>query len=504
MEPIETPCAEWEDALTAMHPDDLLPAVRAALAHHLNECPACVATLATYRQMDQLIHQAFRLPCPVKLRTDLLPERVPEAAPFSTAAPVPLSRRPHPLEEALGRSAWPSSLPTARPGVSNRGYSNGSPEVLESLFARYYASHRQTAPDLAFERSPLRPEWVLEAEGSIDPSALPFEARLDRGAENVVRCMGVTLHDRVFIITDFEREHLARRVARAALSWHADVTVRFLEHYGERPLTLFSEELRTDLVQAQPTVSLYIATAKPGEITFRLPLLPFLVNELHVRHGHLIGLDDQTMAEGMCADYDEVFSLTHQVYDLVRLAQTIHVTSEKGSNITATFRRDWKWIPCHGRYTKDGTWGNLPEGEVFTAPAKVDGILVCDLLGDFFAAKYGVLKHPVTLTIQDSHVIRVASEDAALAQEVREYLFSTPNGNRVGEFGIGTLTGLKRLSGNLLQDEKMPGLHLAFGNPYPEFTGADWHAKIHVDAIPSKCTISVDGMVIMRDGEFIV
>jgi hypothetical protein len=35
-----------------------------------------------------------------------------------------------------------------------------------------------------------------------------------------------------------------------------------------------------------------------------------------------------------------------------------------------------------------------------------------------------------------------------------------------------TLEGLAALTENLLQDEKMPGLHVAFENPYPEFTGA--------------------------------
>jgi aminopeptidase len=79
-----------------------------------------------------------------------------------------------------------------------------------------------------------------------------------------------------------------------------------------------------------------------------------------------------------------------------------------------------------------------------------------------------------------------------------------PNGNRAGEFAIGTLTSLTKLSGNLLQDEKMPGLHVAFGNPYPEFTGADWDAQIHVDVIPTSCTIEVDGREIMRDGKFTI
>jgi aminopeptidase len=338
----------------------------------------------------------------------------------------------------------------------------------------------------------------------LDVSKMTFGERLQFGAENAIRCMGVTSHDRVFIMTDYERESIARRVAIAALDRHADVTIKFLEHYGERPLTVFPDALRNDLLQARPTVTYYIATARPGEITFRMPLLPFLAKELHARHGHMIGIDEAVMAEGMCADYDEVFSLTNQVYDLVRNAKNIHVTSAKGSDVTATFHRDWKWIPCHGRYDKQGEWGNLPEGEVFTAPASVDGVLVCDVLGDFFSEKYGVLEHPIVITVKEGYATEVTSQNRALAREVRDYLFSTPNGNRVGEFAIGTLTSLKKLCGNLLQDEKMPGLHVAFGNPYPEFTGADWNAKIHVDVIPSRCTIEVDGRVIMRDGEFVI
>lgn len=344
---------------------------------------------------------------------------------------------------------------------------------------------------------------ALAGRQGLDIQSLSFEERLQLGAENAVRCMGVTERDRVFIITDYYRQDIARRVADAALAQHADVSVRFLEHYGERPLTVFSDEMREDLLRARPTVTFYIATAQPGEISFRIPLLPFLAKELKTRHGHMIGIDEALMADGMCADYDEVFRVTNQVYDLVRNAKTIHVTSAKGSDVTATFHKDWHWIPCHGRYHEQGKWGNLPEGEVFTAPATVDGVLVCDVLGDYFSEKYGVLEKPLTITVKDGYVTDVTGVNTALAQEVRDYLFSVPNGNRAGEFAIGTLTSLKRLVGNLLQDEKMPGLHVAFGNPYPEFTGADWSAQIHVDVIPTECTIEVDGNVIMRNGEFL-
>ena len=342
---------------------------------------------------------------------------------------------------------------------------------------------------------------ATEASSEFEREAA-YEQRLQQGATNAVHCMGVSSTDRVFILTDYEREGIARRVAGAALARHADVSVRFLEHYGSRPLKELPEALREDLRAAHPTVTYYIATAKPGEIAFRIPLLPFLVNELKVRHGHMIGIDEQLLADGMCADYDEVFRVTNQVYELVRNAHTIRATSPRGTNVTATFNPDWKWVPCHGRYSEQGKWGNLPEGEVFTAPATVDGMLVCEVLGDHFSAKYGVLKQPVLVTVRDGYVADVSGEDPAVAQDLRDYLFSVPNGNRAGEFAIGTLTSLTKLVGNLLQDEKMPGLHVAFGNPYPEFTGADWHAQIHVDVIPTGCTIEVDGQVIMRDGVF--
>ncbi len=46
---------------------------------------------------------------------------------------------------------------------------------------------------------------------------------------------------------------------------------------------------------------------------------PFLANELKVRHSHMIGIDETLMTEGMCADYDEVYTLTNRVCDTVKM-----------------------------------------------------------------------------------------------------------------------------------------------------------------------------------------
>jgi aminopeptidase len=329
--------------------------------------------------------------------------------------------------------------------------------------------------------------------------------RLAQGARSAAACMGVRPADRVVIITDGARADLAALVARACLDRGADaVTTRRLEEYGTRPLTMLPDALRADIASAQPTVTYYIATAQPGELGLRQPLLPYLAQELRVRHGHMIGIDDNVMADAMCADYDKVYARTMQVYEIVKGARTITVTSTKGSNITATFRDDWRWVPCHGHYHEQGQWGNLPEGEVYTAPASLEGRLVADVLGDYFSAKYGVLREPVTFMVEDGRMTDIQSSNEALAAELRAYFWDAPNGRRAGEFAIGTLEGLSGLTGNLLQDEKMPGLHVAFGNPYPQFTGADWTSTVHVDCVVSGCTIVVDGQPIMQDGNFTI
>ena len=72
----------------------------------------------------------------------------------------------------------------------------------------------------------------------------------------------------------------------------------------------------------------------------------------------------------------------------------------------------------------------------------------------------------------------------------------------VGEFAIGTNIAVTELSGNLLQDEKIPGIHVAFGNPIGYETGADWTSDVHVDVVPTGCNITVDGKIIMGNGIF--
>ena len=126
-----------------------------------------------------------------------------------------------------------------------------------------------------------------------------------------------------------------------------------------------------------------------------------------------------------------------------------------------------------------------------------------EVLGDHFSERYGVLPEPMLFEVGGSRIKRILFPDDEVRLDVEKYMAQHENSNRAGEFAIGTNIGLKKLSGNLLQDEKIPGLHIAFGHPYTEETGADWDAPSHCDVVSTRATIKVDGQYLMRDGEFV-
>ena len=58
--------------------------------------------------------------------------------------------------------------------------------------------------------------------------------------------------------------------------------------------------------------------------------------------------------------------------------------------------------------------------------------------------------------------------------------------------------------GNVLQDEKIPSVHIAFGNPYGEHTGATGFSSTHLDVVGRNFDVWVDDRKIMKQGKFLL
>ncbi len=183
----------------------------------------------------------------------------------------------------------------------------------------------------------------------------------------------------------------------------------------------------------------------------------------------------------------------------------MRATTTGGSNFTATLNPNYKWLKTSGLISPD-KWGNLPGGEVFTTPENVDGTLVIDgVVGDYLCEKYHSLKDsPLTLRVKDNRLVEAHSENKELESDFWKYTHTDANSDRVGEFAIGTNIELKEVIGHILQDEKFPGIHIAFGDPYGAHTGADWKSTTHIDVVATRFNIWVDDRQIMADGKFLI
>ncbi len=329
---------------------------------------------------------------------------------------------------------------------------------------------------------------------------------MEEGVKQAIKnCLRVKKGENVVIITDRETLGIGSALREAAeKSTRKPGQFFVMEDFGERPIQ-FPQEIKEAMMAAD--VSIYAAQGAKGELaTFRQPMIRTIEASPRLRHGHMIGITAEIMADGMCSDYKEIQRISKLVYEKVKNARTIRVVTDKGNDFTAEFTPELRWTVSDGDI-KPGHWKNLPDGEVFTSPLTLNGQVVIDgCLGDFFTERYASLEEtPVRVEVKDGRAQResLRCDNEALRKELAEYVFETDeNSSRVGEFAIGTNTGLTHLIYNLLQDEKFPGVHIAFGSPLPGHTGAKWDSKAHVDGVIKNPTIYVEGEPIMTKGKF--
>jgi aminopeptidase len=330
-----------------------------------------------------------------------------------------------------------------------------------------------------------------------------YAEELAPGARNAVRtCLRIAPHERVVLVTDLETEEIAASLADQVRQVGAELDVHVMEDYGPRPMLAVPGPVRDALERAD--VSIYAGQPKSGELSFRRELTD-VIDRRQIRHAHMVAISRRIMCEAMRADFNEVDAISRRVLERAEKARKIVARSRAGSFLEATFDPDIKWLKTSG-IISTAKWGNLPGGEVLTAPARVDGVYVADgVVGEYLCARYGDLEEtPLSVTIVDSRITELRCENQDLVNDFRAYTSADENSNRVGEFAIGTNIALEHVIGNILQDEKLPTLHLAFGHPYSEHTGAKWRSTTHIDIVGRGFDIWFDDDQVMAEGKFLI
>ncbi len=323
------------------------------------------------------------------------------------------------------------------------------------------------------------------------------------GAYNAVNvCLRIQPGEHTVIITDEETKDIAAALAHEIQKVSTPPDVYIIEDYSPRPIVDMPQEILDDLEHAH--ISIFAAQAQRGELGSRIQMTN-VINRKKIRHAHMVNINKQIMLEGMRADFLAVDELSTRAINKARQAKKIKVTSKAGTDLVAEFSESLRWVKTSGIISRD-KWGNLPGGEIFTAPLNVNGRFVVDgVVGDYLCQKYGDLqKSPLFLDIKDNRINNVESENEELKQEFISYTSTDENSNRVGEFAIGTNLALNTVIGHILQDEKLPGVHIAFGNPYGEHTGQTWTSATHIDCVGRDFDIRMDDEIIMANGKFLI
>ena len=332
---------------------------------------------------------------------------------------------------------------------------------------------------------------------------LPFDPEYTPGARNAVKvCLRIQPSEKVTVITDDATKEIAASVVheleRLGCPYHAWV----LEEMAPRPLTDLPREVLEDLESSR--VSIFAVQAQANELRSRMQMTD-VVNRRKIRHAHMVNINRQIMLEGMRADFLKVDRISTKVVEMVRKASQITAKTAAGTDLTADLNPNYRWLKTSGIISPD-KWGNLPGGEVFTTPGEVNGTFVIDgVVGDWLCAKFGSLReNPLTIRVKGNRLTEAHSGNRELEEDFWRYTHTDENSDLVGEFAIGTNIELKDVIGQILQDEKYPGIHIAFGNPYGAHTGADWYSSTHIDVVGRNFDIWVDGEQIMRAGQFLI
>ena len=331
----------------------------------------------------------------------------------------------------------------------------------------------------------------------------PAPADLMPGAHNAVRtCLAIQPGEPVALVADEASAAVAASLEQALSEIGARTDCLLIESIAPRPMTAAPPRVLDALERA--AAGILCVQPREGELPARMAIVA-AVERRRIRYAHMVGVTPRIMREGMRADYRLVDRLSQQLCERMQAAGSLVVRTPGGTDFRATFDRTLAWVKTSGlinpRY-----WSNLPAGEVFTTPASVDGTFVCDgTAGDYFNAKYGRLDEtPLVLEIQASRLVSARCDRADLEEDFWSYCHTDANSDRVGELAFGTNFGLSEMIGVLLQDEKVPGVHLAFGDPYGSQTHADWKSRTHVDVLTRGCDVWIDDDQVISGGRYLL
>jgi len=313
--------------------------------------------------------------------------------------------------------------------------------------------------------------------------------KLDKASRIAIRdCMGTKKREKVLVITDENKFEIGYSLYKNALALGHEalfIEMKSLENHGQEPAEYISELMKKfDVVLCPTTKSLTHTDARRN------------ASLEGVRVATFPGITKDVMIRGLSADYKAIAARSVKLKKIMDKTDVVHVTAPNGTDIKMSIKGR-NCIPSKGLFLKKGEGGNLPTGETFTAPIEgsTEGVFVVD--GSM--SGIGMLDdQKITINVENGYATKISGKSKATKLKKILKPFGK-KGLNIAEIGIGT-NDKARLSGNLLEDEKVMGTcHIALGNNLT--MGGSVNVPIHLDGVIKKPTIFFDDKLIMKKGK---
>lgn len=301
------------------------------------------------------------------------------------------------------------------------------------------------------------------------------------------KCMGLKNNEKFLIVTDSELYHIAKIFYEQAKKITNNVKLietSIPKVHGTEP----SDDIAKEMLNYD--VELLITSKSLSHTNARIN-----ASNKGARIVTMPGITKDILERTIDIDYDKLMKVHEKLGDVIDSGKEVKIQTALGTDFSFSIdgRKGFGRDP--GLFTRNGSFGNLPTGEIFVAPIEgtANGVFVVDAsLGGI-----GKLEEPIKVHVENGYAIKIGG---GKAKEFENLLDSAGKEARnIAEFGIGT-NEKARITGNILEDEKVIGTcHIALGNNAG--FGGKVNVQLHLDGIIRNPTIFIDNKKIMGNGK---
>lgn len=313
-----------------------------------------------------------------------------------------------------------------------------------------------------------------------------MEALLQAAEKAIKQSLVLKEGEQFLLVTDKQKLEIAEALAYWARGVGAETTAYLMTETLRpitRPTALFQ------LLCTKASAMAYMLDARIEEKPFRGYMVKAGVANSRVCM--MPGLTKDMMERLVNIDFRELAEFGFKIIDILEESEDVLVENREGTSISFSVKgRRWK-NDC-GDISQKGMHGNLPAGEVFTAPVEESftGRLAICLIDD-----------KIGRGVMEFEKGRLVSYEGKGIEEIVSNIGSDDTGRIIGEFGIGTNRRAK-ICPVMLEAEKAFGtVHFAIGDSYGMGENTSAH---HYDALVDEVSIRSNGEYIVRNGKFLI